>query len=40
MKNYLMIFLTARQKTKIKNAFAKNMPTDTKLSKIQLSKII
>ena len=34
------LFLTARQKTKIRNAFADNMSTDVKLSKAQLSKII
>ena len=28
------------QTTKIKNALAKNMPTDIKLSKAQISKII
>ena len=32
--------LTIRQKTKIRNAFTKNMPTDIKLSKGQLSQII
>ena len=34
------LFLTARQTTKIRNAFANNMSTDTKLSKAQRSKII
>ena len=34
------LFLTTRQKTKIRNAFANNMLTDIKLSKAQLSKII
>ena len=33
-------FLTTRQMTKIRNAFAKNMLTDIKLSKSQISKII
>ena len=33
------LFLTTRQTTKIRNAFA-NMPTDIKLSKAQTSKII
>ena len=33
------LFLTTRQTTKI-NAFASNMPTDIKLSKAQISKII
>ena len=33
------LFLT-RQTTKIRNAFANNMSTDTKLSKAQISKII
>ena len=33
-------FLTTRQMTKIRNAFAKNMSTDIKLSKSQISKII
>ena len=32
------LFLTTRQKTKIRNAFANNMSTDMKLSKAQLSK--
>ena len=32
--------LTTRQTTKIRNAFANNMPTDIKLSKTQISKII
>ena len=31
-------FLTTRQTIKIRNAFAKNMSTDIKLSKTQLSK--
>ena len=34
------LFLTRRQTTKIKNAFANNMSTDMKLSKAQISKII
>ena len=34
------LFLATRQTTKIRNAFAKNMPTDTKLRKAQISKII
>ena len=34
------LFLTIRQTTKIINAFANNMLTDTKLSKAQISKII
>ena len=31
--------MTTRQKTKIENVFTKNMSTDIKLSKEQLSKI-
>ena len=31
---------TTRQKTKLRNAFNNNMPTDLKLSKAQISKII
>ena len=34
------LFLTTRQKTKIKNAFANNMSTDIKCRKSQLAKII
>ena len=34
------LFLTTRQKPKIRNYFAKNMLTDMKLNKAQLSKII
>ena len=34
------LFLTTRQKTKIKNSFANNMSTDIELSKAQLSKTI
>ena len=34
------LFLTTRQKTKMRNAFANNMSTDIKLSKAQLPKII
>ena len=34
------LLLTARQKTKLKNAFNNNMPTDLKLFKDQVSKII
>ena len=34
------LFLTKRQKTKLKNAFNNNMPTDLRISKAQISKII
>ena len=34
------LFLTIRETTKIRNAFANNMSTDIKLSKTQISKII
>ena len=34
------LFLTTRQTTKIKNAFANNISTDIKLSKAQISKVI
>ena len=34
------LLLTTRQKTKLRNAFNKNMQTDLKLSKAQISKII
>ena len=34
------LFLTTRQTTKIRNAYANNMSTDIKLSKAQISKII
>ena len=34
------LFLTTRQKTKLRNAFNNNMSTDLKLSKAQISKII
>ena len=34
------LFLTTRKTSKIRNAFAKNLPTDIKLSKAQISKII
>ena len=34
------LLLTARQKTKVRNAFNNNMSTDLKLSKAQISKII
>ena len=34
------LLLTTRQKTKLRNAFNNNMPTDLKLSKAQISKII
>ena len=34
------LFLGTRQKTKIRNVFANNMSTDTRLSKTQLSKLI
>ena len=41
MKNcYMNYFQTTRQTTKIRNAFANNMPTDIKFSKAQISKII
>ena len=33
------LFLTARQKSKIRNGFAKNILTNIELSKAQLSKI-
>ena len=35
-----VLFLTARQKTKIRNIFANNISTDIKLSKAQISKLI
>ena len=34
------LLLSTRQKTKLRNAFNNNMPTDLKLSKAQISKII
>ena len=34
------LFLKTIQTTKIRNAFASNMSTDIKLSKVQISKII
>ena len=34
------LFLTTRQTTKVRNAFANNISTDIKLSLDQLSKII
>ena len=34
------LFLTIRQKAKVRNAFANNISTDIKISKAQLSKII
>ena len=34
------LFLTTRQTTKIRNAFANNMSIDIKLSKAQISKMI
>ena len=34
------LFLTIRQKAKIRNAFSKSMSTDIKLCKAQLAKII
>ena len=34
------LLLTARQKTKLRNAFDNNMSTDLKLSKAQIFKII
>ena len=41
-ENYLRneVLLTTRQKTKLRNAFNKNMSTDLKLSRAQISKII
>ena len=34
------LFVTTRQTTKIRNAFADNMSTDIELSKAQISKVI
>ena len=34
------LLLTAKQKTKLRNAFSSNMSTDLKLSKAHISKII
>ena len=34
------LLLPTRQKAKLRNAFKNNMPTDMKLSKAQISKII
>ena len=34
------LLLTTRQKAKLRNAFNNNRPTDLKLSKAQISKII
>ena len=34
------LLLTTRPKTKVRNAFNKNMSIDTKLSKAQISEII
>ena len=34
------LLLTARQETKLRNAFENNTSTDIKLSKAQISKII
>ena len=34
------VFLTTRQKAKIRNAFSESMSTDIKLCKAQLAKII
>ena len=34
------LFITSRQKTKIRNVFANNMSTDIELSKAQCSKVI
>ena len=34
------LLLTTRQKTKLRNAFENNMPTDIKLSKTQISKTV
>ena len=36
----LLLLLTTRQKTKVRNAFNNNMPTDLKLSKAKIFKII
>ena len=36
----LELLLTTRQKTKPRNAFNNNIPTDLKLSRAQISKII
>ena len=34
------LLLTTRQKSKVRNAFNNNMPTDLKFSKIQINKMI
>ena len=34
------LLLTTRQKTRLRNAFNNNMPTDLKLSRAQISKLI
>ena len=34
------LLLTTRQRAKLRNAFNKNMSTDVKLSKVQISKIV
>ena len=34
------LLLTIRQKAKLRNAFSNNMPTDLKLSRVQISKIM
>ena len=34
------LLLTTRQKTKLRNAFNNNMPTDLNISKAQISKIV
>ena len=34
------LFLTKKQRTKIRNVFTNNVPTDIRLSKGQISKII
>ena len=34
------LLLTTRQKTKLRNSFNNNMPTDLKLSKAEISKTI
>ena len=34
------LLLTTKQKTKLRNSFNNNMPTDLKLSKAQISKTI
>ena len=34
------LLLTTRQKTKLRNSFNNNMPTDLKLSKAEISKMV